>query len=188
MTYIEWRNELEGYLKNVPKDEKEKLFSYYAEMYADKRESGLSESEIISGFGAPYDVAQNAMSEGREAEPTKTKTIKDEVAPKKKSNTLFIILMLCFGWWIILTLVIVAVSLTVSIAVIPASLIISGVTEILTVFVPYWGPVTFASICTQAGEGLMRLGIGVATLPLYAIIKYIWKGISAFFKWIGMHA
>lgn len=73
MTYIKWKDEVESYLVNMPQDEKQKLFSYFSEMYADKRDAGLSEAQIIEEFGAPYDVAKRILESGKEsgqAEPS----------------------------------------------------------------------------------------------------------------------
>lgn len=68
MTYIKWKDEVESYLVNMPQEEIEKLFSYFSEMYADKRDAGLSEEQIIEEFGAPYDVAKRVLESGRENE------------------------------------------------------------------------------------------------------------------------
>lgn len=69
MTYIKWKDEVESYLVNLSYDEKQKIFSYFSEMYADKRDAGKSEEQIIEEFGAPYDVAKKILSESREAAP-----------------------------------------------------------------------------------------------------------------------
>ncbi len=66
MTYIKWKDEVESYLGNLSASEKQKVFSYFAEMYADKRDAGLSEETIIEGFGAPYDVAQRILADSRD--------------------------------------------------------------------------------------------------------------------------
>lgn len=68
MTYIKWKDEVESYLVDMPQDEKQKLFSYFSEMYADKRDAGISEAQIIEEFGAPYDVAKRILEGGRESE------------------------------------------------------------------------------------------------------------------------
>lgn len=65
MTYIQWRDELDECLRSLPVEEREKVFSYFSEMYADKRDAGLSEREIISEFGAPYDVARRILNENK---------------------------------------------------------------------------------------------------------------------------
>lgn len=63
MKYINWHDELVGYLSDLNREEREKITSYFAEMYADKRDAGLSEEEIVESFGAPYDVAKRIRSE-----------------------------------------------------------------------------------------------------------------------------
>lgn len=62
MKYIEWRDEFEGYLSGLDEAERRRVLSYYAEMYADKRDSGLSENEAVAQFGAPYDAAQKILA------------------------------------------------------------------------------------------------------------------------------
>lgn len=75
MKYIKWQDELSGYLGSLPRDERDKVFSYFAEMYADKRDAGLEEEEIIEEFGAPYDVAKRILSEnGDRGEPAPEKS------------------------------------------------------------------------------------------------------------------
>lgn len=68
MTYIKWKDEVESYLVGMPQDEKQKLFSYFSEMYADKRDAGISEEQIIEEFGAPYDVAKRILESGKDGD------------------------------------------------------------------------------------------------------------------------
>lgn len=63
MTYTEWRDELKSNLLSVSENERRRVLDYYAEAYADRREAGFSEREIISDFGAPYDAAQRILYE-----------------------------------------------------------------------------------------------------------------------------
>ena len=63
MTYNEWRDELYNNLLSVPDSERRRVLDYYAEAYADRREAGFSEREIIADFGAPYDAAQRILYE-----------------------------------------------------------------------------------------------------------------------------
>lgn len=66
MTYIKWKDEVESYLGELPQAEKQKVFSYFSEMYADKRDAGKSEEQIIEEFGAPYDVAKRILADNKE--------------------------------------------------------------------------------------------------------------------------
>ena len=75
MTYNEWRDELKNNLLSVSEAERRRVLDYYAEAYADRREAGFSEREIIADFGAPYDAAQRILYESDEegyVEPPKT--------------------------------------------------------------------------------------------------------------------
>ncbi len=61
MRYNEWRDELQNNLFNVSESERRRVLDYYAEAYADRREAGYSERQIIEDFGAPYDAAQRIL-------------------------------------------------------------------------------------------------------------------------------
>ena len=63
MTYNEWRDELKNNLLTVSDAERRRVLDYYAEAYADRREAGFTEREIIDDFGAPYDAAQRILFE-----------------------------------------------------------------------------------------------------------------------------
>lgn len=63
MTYIKWKDEVESYLINLSDAEKQKILSYFSEMYADKRDAGKSEAQIIEEFGAPYGVAKRILAD-----------------------------------------------------------------------------------------------------------------------------
>lgn len=67
MTYIKWKDEVESYLGDLSEEEKQKIFSYFSEMYADKRDAGKSEAQIIEEFGAPYDVAKRILDGNKES-------------------------------------------------------------------------------------------------------------------------
>ena len=61
MTYNEWRDELKNNLLSVSEVERNQVLDYYAEAYADRRDAGFSEKDIIVEFGAPYDAAQRVL-------------------------------------------------------------------------------------------------------------------------------
>lgn len=66
MTYNEWRDELKSNLLCVTEAERRRVLDYYAEAYADRRDAGFTEREIIDEFGAPYDAAQKILYENSE--------------------------------------------------------------------------------------------------------------------------
>ena len=63
MTYNEWKDELKSNLLCVSDSERRRVLDYYAEAYADRRDAGFTEREIIEDFGAPYDAAKRILSE-----------------------------------------------------------------------------------------------------------------------------
>lgn len=72
MTYNEWRDELKNNLLCVSEAERRRVLDYYAEAYADRRDAGFSEREIINEFGAPYDAAQKILYENSEGTQNRT--------------------------------------------------------------------------------------------------------------------
>lgn len=63
MTYIEWMDELKKNLLSLPREEQERVSSYFSEIYADKRDAGFSEKQIIAEFGPPYDAAKRVLGD-----------------------------------------------------------------------------------------------------------------------------
>ena len=77
MKYNEWRDELKDNLLCVSESERRRVLDYYAEAYADRRDAGYTEREIIDEFGAPYDAAQRILAESGdyfEAPPSREPT------------------------------------------------------------------------------------------------------------------
>lgn len=63
MKYIEWCEQFESYLGQLTNEERERALAYYGEMYADMRDSGMTEEDIVAEFGAPYDAAKKIIDE-----------------------------------------------------------------------------------------------------------------------------
>ena len=90
MTYNEWRDELKNNLLSVSEAERRRVLDYYAEAYADRREAGFSEREIIADFGAPYDAAQRILYESEYetySEPPKTSHYGDSRDARHESRS-----------------------------------------------------------------------------------------------------
>lgn len=203
MKYIEWRDELNGYLRDLPDDERQKILSYFAEMYADKREAGLKESEIISEFGAPYDVAIRVLNEKYDEadddfEPKNTKREaarkrkkergyesqsadrdeRDDPQPHGEGAALFILLCIIFAvpLFSILTAMIV---ISIVFCVAPAVAVIGGVFTVIAGIVALFA--TGAGLVT-VGAGIIAVGAGCVLAPIFiGIIKLMWKAFSAAF-------
>lgn len=63
MTKKEWFSRLRNFIQGMPQEEQRRIFDYYEELYADKRESGMSEWDIIAEFGNPQEVAGKMLTE-----------------------------------------------------------------------------------------------------------------------------
>ena len=63
MTKKQWFARLGRFIGGLPAEERKKIFDYYEELYADKRESGMTEWEILAEFGNPQEVAGKILSE-----------------------------------------------------------------------------------------------------------------------------
>ena len=86
MTYTDWRDELKSNLLSVSEAERKRVLDYYAEAYADRREAGFSEREIIAEFGAPYDAAQRILNENIDEE---SKRESKETPPRKERHNIY---------------------------------------------------------------------------------------------------
>ncbi len=75
MKYNEWRDELKNNLLSCSESERQRVLDYYAEAYADRREAGFSEREIIEEFGAPYDAAHRILTETAKAEADEIRAV-----------------------------------------------------------------------------------------------------------------
>lgn len=132
MKYNDWITELKANLLGVSEAERRKVLDYYAEAYADRRAAGFSESEIIDGFGAPYDAAQAILENDtvEENEP-KNSTCSDNsekkapnspykiTPPPKKKNNGVVIAICIIASFVILSLIWVLVTLGINCAIRP---------------------------------------------------------------------
>ena len=211
MTYNEWRDELKNNLLTVTDAERRRVLDYYAEAYADRREAGFSEREIIEGFGAPYDAAQRILydnsdeyyqptvqqtrNEGRKsastydvhAEPRNTNPQPHSKQPAKQGSSggngwLFVLLCVIFAIPIFVV-VMTMLGITVGLCVAPFSVLVSGFGTVGA------GVGTmFTDIAAGAftlGAGLIAVGVGLILIPLcFKLVKLMWKLFNMFFRWL----
>ncbi len=69
MTRSEWMAELKRYISILPQKEQSKAVEYYTEIFDDKFDSGMSEKDIIAGFGEPYEAANDIIKVYQEDNP-----------------------------------------------------------------------------------------------------------------------
>lgn len=215
MKYTDWITELKANLLSVSEAERRRVLDYYAEAYADRRTAGFSETEIIDGFGAPYDAAQ-AILDGEKFEEssaeysTRTHETGDSgysappplpsgsshsatasaatlpsSAAKKNDNT-WVFVLLCIVLAVpIFVVTVTLASLTISIAVTPIAMIVSGGAQVGLGIGLLFGGEIAYGI-TNMGMGLIIVGIGVIIMKLcFMLVKLMWKLFVNFFKWLA---
>ena len=205
MTYNEWRDELKSNLLSVSESERKRVLDYYAEAYADRREAGYSEREIIDDFGAPYDAAQRILNESIDEEANKGEPEKDAPPPRRdekrdplygqvqKQNTVdappspppktnlrrengALFVVLCIVLCIPLFGLIMALAgITFGLIVAPFALAVTGGAAAIGAIVAMAGG-DIAYGFYLLGGGLIEIGVGIALIPLlYRLVKLIWS-------------
>ncbi len=197
MTYIKWQDELEKYLGTLSPNEKEKVFAYFAEMYADKRDAGIPEEEIIEEFGAPYDAAKRILAEnGDTAEQPQNvnETFFSDTPPivdnadntqggKHGNFTWALILLFVIFAIPLFVLIIVIASITVSFCIVPIATIAGGFAAIGGAIGGVVSGGGGAVAAAFAGLGLIIVGFGIILIPLFfGLVKLMWKALTAVFN------
>ncbi len=194
MTYNEWRDELKGYLLSVSESERKRVLDYYAEAYADRREAGFSEKEIIDGFGAPYDAAQRILDRDSDddffSQPPSDRSEKEQpnsTPPKRKNDRSerWLFVLVC----ILLAPVLVGVAgglfgLAVALVVTPVGIFAKGIGGMIGgIVAAFQGNLVLC--LASLGLGLLHLGVSVAMSVLaVAIVKKLWVVIPKAFRYL----
>ena len=202
MTYKLWEESLLKYLKSLNEEEKSGILGYYREMYNDKMETGISESEIVESFGDPMlaaarilkesgDSAEDLYSEERGTAETESSADEEtEVASapvsnkteRKRSEGASTISASRIVYWVLITLVFTIPLIAVVISVI-ASLAALTVTGGAMLFGGVLGAVaspflllfgnTLPSVLLVLGGTLTIAGVGALLfISFYYITKY----------------
>ena len=197
MTYNEWRDELYNNLLSVPDSERRRVLDYYAEAYADRREAGFSERQIINDFGAPYDAAQRILHENDDESTSNVQNSthfedsrrtyeqpQSEVKAEKHGNYTWVFVLLCiifagplFG------LIMTMVGVTIGLFFAPFGLVASGAGSLAVGIVHAFTNVGAGFV--QIGFGLIQMGVGIALFSLSGwLIRGMWKLFRKVFGWI----
>lgn len=201
MTYNEWRDELKSNLLCVSDAERRRVLDYYAEAYADRREAGFSEREIIADFGAPYDAAQRILNEsvgeGEQKSAPETRKEKAEAnsapaptpppqsqpQPKKSKSHGWAFVLFCIIFSIPIVLLIAAmVCVSVALIVAPFALVAAGATAIGgSIGIMISGDISYGLYIL--GFGFISLGAGVMLFTFFGkMIKFMWKVFKSVFS------
>lgn len=208
MTYIQWEREFQKCIKSLPEQEKQEIIGYYRELYADKREEGLSDDEIIKNFGTPMLCAATIMmdnaSDEKESSETEKKlppTQKEKKASPENADTPRsrsrgrITVASVVGWFFLITLFLIplAAVLVSVFSALAACTLVGGATAITGVILAIASPFslfvgyTVLSALATLGAALVAIGIGIVIFEVFFIItKYFafvcFKLCRCFFK------
>lgn len=209
MKYNEWVTQLNANLLGVSEAERRKVLDYYAEAYADRRAAGFSESEIIDGFGAPYDAAQAILENDtiEENEPkNSTQTHNTEqtsyqssyspppspYAPPPKTERIqkdytWVLVILCIIFAApLFGLIMGMVGITIGFAVAPFAMIVSGIAQACHGMFTAVFAASVGEGIAEIGIGLIVFGVGIALANVFfTVVKWMWRLFTKFFKWLA---
>ena len=163
MTYRQWEKAFRKRLSRLPGEERER--AYYAELYGDKLDAGVSESEIVREFGDPKAAADKIIEESAETASAQGKTVRARTAGDTAARAAAVLLFLFVGLPLLAVLF--------SLAVAGAALFLSGFAVILAgvAHVVYFLAQLYmyggAGYVAQIGIGLAAAGVGAMLVPLF---------------------
>lgn len=179
----EFMSLLSAQLYGLAADEQQRILDYYNELILDGLESGLSESEVIAGFGSVNDISRRVRAEWPKSNirPYQQPPQKSKM-PKALKGLITFLLILFVGLPIVLPLIIVYFSLfVVLLALIFASVAI-GISGFISCVVFIY-PASFATGMFQFGAGLVLIALGLSlTIGLAALVKLYSKLTKLIFK------
>lgn len=172
MTEQEFLKELSGNLQGVPKEERERSLNFYREIFADKKEEGLSEEDAVASVGKPEEVAKEIVwayyqGDGSDKQQPKkqekTEKEKGKIGAKRIVGRAFALL-----GWTLLFLIVFSVWLTLPVAAVGG--LISGLVEFFT-----------------SGVALGLFTVGVSLIAVAGTV-WTWWLVKKFCRFIGRTA
>lgn len=166
MTYRQWEKAFKKRLSRLPGEERERALGYYAELYGDKLDAGVSESEIVREFGDPKAAADKIIEESAETASAQGKTVRARTAGDTAARAAAAVLLFLFVGLPLLAVVF-------CLAVAGAALFLSGFAVILAgvAHVVYFLAQLYmyggAGYAAQIGIGLAAAGVGAMLVPLF---------------------
>ena len=162
MTYRQWEKAFKKRLSRLPKEERERALGYYAELYGDKLDAGVSESEIVREFGDPKAAADKIIEESAETASAQGKTVRARTAGDTAARAAAAVLLFLFVGLPLLAVVF-------CLAVAGAALFLSGFAVILAsvAYIVYF----LVQLCMYGGAGYVaQIGIGLAAAGVGAML------------------
>ncbi|MBO5525642.1 MAG: DUF1700 domain-containing protein [Clostridia bacterium] len=196
MTKQTWFMELRRILSILPYAESKKAEEYYKELYEDKKDAGLSDSEILESFGTPYQAASTVIEEYTRENPSfvppsynpNTGYAENKVAPtkgqsdnKENNDLLWIVLCVVFFFPVMgLYIAMIAVAFGLYALIVALFACAIGLPVAFIGAMP-----TPAHICAWIGVALMLIGIAIPlTVGVNFVVKWMFKGTGMLIKTI----
>ena len=162
MTYRQWEKGFKKRLSRLPKEERERALGYYAELYGDKLDAGIPESEIVREFGDPKAAADKIIAESAEPASAQGKAARTRTAGDTAARIVAAVLLFLFVGLPLLAIVF-------CLAVAGAALFLSGFVVILAgvAYIVYF----LVQLCMYGGAGYVaQIGIGLAAAGIGALL------------------
>ena len=174
-------------LTGLPQDDISERLTFYSEMIDDRMEEGLTEAEAVAAIGSVDKIVSQII-----ADIPFSKIAKERIKPKRRLNTLDIILLVlsCPVW---LSLAIAAIAVVISLYVSLWSIIISLWAVFVSLAASSLGGITACAIfiirgSRYAGLAMLAAGIVLAGLSIFMLYgcKAATKGILLLTKKIAI--
>ena len=162
MTYRQWEKAFKKRLSRLSKEERERALGYYAELYSDKLDAGIPESEIVREFGDPKAAADKIIAEPAEPASAQGKAARTRTAGDTAARIVAAVLLFLFVGLPLLAIVF-------CLAVAGAALFLSGFVVILAgvAYIVYF----LVQLCMYGGAGYVaQIGIGLAAAGIGALL------------------
>ena len=186
---------LEGYLGDIPNEERQSALKYYDEYISDADTE--SESAVIAELGDPKKIADGIKADlnfDRKSERPEDSEVKAETGQKSGEGTtgnnrntaLFIVIILTSPIWgsiafsLIIAIFSVFAALFISFAAVTVAFISTGLAMIIAGFLAFAG--VLANALALLGIGMILLGLGLAML--YLFVRFCKKGLVSIFRGI----
>ncbi len=189
MTYQEWENRFRNALMDLPETERNTALEYYQEMYGDKLDAGIAETEILQEFGSPEACAEKIFTEnaGEDAEyqaylAKQKNKANGNAHAKQKSKVARLVGGIAFTVFAGIPL---SALLLVAIASLSALCIGGGAAFLggfVYIFLSLFSGATAAGITAHVGIGLSSIGVGV----LLATAFFLATKATAIRGFVGM--
>lgn len=193
MNKHEFLDHLERLLKSLPRQERQKMLAYYAEMIDDRMEEGMREQEAVQDLGDAGMLAKQIVS----AQPSKEKKLSNPMkvliivlivlgSPLWACLLLALFALICTGILLILTgYIMIWLIPVLSAAIMVASLILCIISLIGS---PFLMVSSFMTGLLQLGVGLIAAGLStlLGLFTIYASCYFI-KATMSFSHWLKEH-